>query len=105
MIDKHRPAPKQGGFMPIVEKRFQTRMPYHVHEKLINAAELSGATLNQFVVQSALEKANSILERERVLNLTLRDAETIFEAIENPPPPNKQLIEAAQAYKEKFGDE
>lgn len=91
--------------MPIVEKRFQTRMPYHVHEKLINAAELSGATLNQFVVQSALEKANSILERERVLNLTLRDAETIFEAIENPPPPSKQLIEAAQAYKEKFGDE
>jgi len=80
-------------------------MPYHVHEKLISAAALSGATLNQFVVQSALEKANSVLEREWVLKLTLRDAEKIFEAVDNPPPPNDRLIEAAQAYKKEFGDE
>ena len=39
--------------MPKVEKIFQTRMPYHVHERLTHAAEISGATLNQFVVQSA----------------------------------------------------
>ena len=57
--------------MPSVEKRFQTRMPYHVHEKLLHAANLSGATLNQFVVQSALEKASAVLEQERALNLTL----------------------------------
>ena len=91
--------------MPIAEKRFQTRMPYRVHEKLTSAAALSGATLNQFVVQSALEKANSVLERERVLNLTLCDAEKIFEAIENPPPPNDRLIEAAQSYRMAFGNE
>ncbi|MBW2368467.1 MAG: DUF1778 domain-containing protein [Deltaproteobacteria bacterium] len=91
--------------MPIVEKRFQTRMPYHVHEKLTHAAELSGATLNQFVVQSALEKANSVLERERVLNLTFRDAEIFFDAIENPPPPNDRLLKAAEAYKMEFGNE
>ena len=90
--------------MPIAEKRFQTRMPYRVHEKLTSAAALSGATLNQFVVQTALEKANSVLERERVLNLTLSDAEKIFEAIENPPPPNDRLIEAAQSYRTAFGD-
>ena len=80
-------------------------MPSHVHEKLISAAALSGATLNQFVVQSALEKANSVLEREWVLNLTLRDAEKIFEAVENPPQPNDRLMEAAQAYKKEFGNE
>ena len=91
--------------MPTAEKRFQTRMPYYVHEKLINAAALSGATLNQFVVQSALEKANSVLEREWVLKLTLRDAEKIFEVVDNPPPPNDRLIEAAKAYKKEFGDE
>ena len=91
--------------MPSVEKRFQTRMPYHVHEKLLLAANLSGATLNQFVVQSALEKASTVLEQERVLNLTLRDAEILFEAIENPPSPNDQLIKAAQAYKKHFANE
>lgn len=91
--------------MAIVEKRFQTRMPYHVHEKLISAAALSGATLNQFVVQSALEKADSVLQREWVLNLTRRDAEKIFEAVGNPPLPNDKLMEAAQAYRKEFGND
>lgn len=91
--------------MPKVEKRFQTRMPYHVHERLTHAAEISGATLNQFVVQSALEKANSVLKREQVLNLTYRDAEVLFNAIENPPRPNELLLKAAQSYKKEFIDE
>ncbi|MDD9303023.1 MAG: DUF1778 domain-containing protein [Desulfobacter sp.] len=87
-----------------VEKRFQTRMPFHVHEKLIKAAELSGSTLNQFVVQSALEKASDILEKERVLNLSYNDAHTIFEAIENPPEPKNALIRAAREYQQEFGN-
>ena len=58
--------------MPISEKRFQTRMPYYVHEKLINAAALSGATLNQFVVQSALEKANSDLNGSEIVGRSLK---------------------------------
>jgi uncharacterized protein (DUF1778 family) len=80
-------------------------MPYHVHERLTHAAEISGATLNQFVVQSALEKANSVLEREQILNLTYRDAEALFEIIENPPLPNELLIKAARNYKREFIDE
>ncbi len=88
--------------MPTTEKRFQTRMPYHVHEKLAHAADLSGATLNQFVVQSALEKANSVLEQDRTLHLTFKDAEIVFNALENPPEPNNQLISAAHAYKKEF---
>jgi len=58
--------------MPISEKRLQTRMPYYVHEKLINAAALSGATLNQFVVQSALEKANSDLNGSEIVGRSLK---------------------------------
>ncbi len=91
--------------MQSVEKRFQTRMPFHVHEKLIRAAELSGATLNQFVVQSALEKANSIIEQERVLNLTYDDARIVFQAIENPPEPNDNMMRAAKEYRDVFGND
>jgi uncharacterized protein (DUF1778 family) len=91
--------------MPVTEKRFQTRMPYHVHDKLVHASELLGATLNQFIIQSALEKAQSIIEQERVLNLTQKDADVFFEAIENPPQPNKELVKAAMAYKREFLDD
>jgi uncharacterized protein (DUF1778 family) len=95
----------KGMQMSAVEKRFQTRMPYHVHEKLAQAAEVLGSTLNQFVVQSALEKAHTILEQERILHMTLKDAEVFFEALENPPPPNEALIKAAQEYKAEFDNE
>ena len=88
--------------MPVVEKRFQTRMPYHIHDKLSQAAEILGSTLNQFIVQSALEKAYSVFRQESILNLSLKDAEIFFEAIENPPPPNDELIKAAQEYKKVF---
>lgn len=88
--------------MPVTEKRFQTRMPYHVHDKLSHAAEVLGATLNQFIIQSALEKAQAILEQERVLSLTQKDAKIFFEAIENYPQPNEELVNAAVAYKREF---
>ncbi len=88
--------------MPVTEKRFQTRMPFHVHDKLSHAAEVLGATLNQFIIQSALEKAQAILEQERVLNLTRKDAKIFFEAIENPPQPNEKLLNAAIAYRREF---
>lgn len=91
--------------MSSVEKRFQTRMPFHVHEKISGAAVISGSTLNQFIIQSALEKANATLEQEHILQLTFKDAEVFFEALENPPKPNETLVRAAQEYKKEFGNE
>ncbi len=91
--------------MPATEKRFQTRMPYHVHHKLVQASEILGATLNQFMIQSALEKAQEILEKERQLVLTKKDADVFLKAIENPPQPNEALLKAAAAYKQEFLDD
>ncbi|PIV06578.1 MAG: toxin-antitoxin system HicB family antitoxin [Syntrophobacterales bacterium CG03_land_8_20_14_0_80_58_14] len=62
-------------------------MPLEVYERIAAAAQTIGATLNQFLVQSALDKANDIFERERVITLSSRAAETFFGLIENPPDP------------------
>jgi uncharacterized protein (DUF1778 family) len=43
-------------------KRFTTRITDHVHGKLQMAADLVGVTMNQFVVQAALEKADKVIE-------------------------------------------
>jgi uncharacterized protein (DUF1778 family) len=71
---------------------------------LMQAAEFTGATLNQFLVQSALEKAKDIIEQERIIKLTNKNANAFFEAIENPPAPNKKLLNAVKAYKDTFSD-
>jgi hypothetical protein len=41
---------------------------------------------------------------DRVINLSERDAETVFRLIENPPAPNEKLKAAAKRHKEFFSE-
>jgi uncharacterized protein (DUF1778 family) len=66
-------------------------MPTAVYDRVVEAAQAVGATLNQFLVQSALEKANEILERERVIKLSTVSARAVFELMEHPPEPSERL--------------
>ncbi|GAB7026580.1 type II toxin-antitoxin system TacA family antitoxin [Geotalea toluenoxydans] len=84
----------------IAEERIPARMPAAVYEKVLEAAQAVGATLNQFLVQSALEKANAILEQERVVRLSTAAAKKVFDLIDNPPEPNEKLKTAMQRRKD-----
>jgi uncharacterized protein (DUF1778 family) len=77
-----------------IEERIPARMTREVYERIVEAAGTVGSTLNQFIVQSALEKADNIIERERTIRLTAKDAKIIFELIENPPKPSQALKKA-----------
>ena len=81
-------------------KKITVRVPDRVYETLSEAAQMTGATMNQFIVQSAYEKAQEIIEKERFIRMTTRSAAAFFEAIENPPSPNARLIKAAKLYRE-----
>ncbi len=81
------------------KERISTRVPKPARKTLEEAAALSGATLNQFVVQAALKEAHAVLERERFVRLSRRDAEVFFKALENPPAPNVRLKKAIAAYR------
>lgn len=72
-------------------KRLTTRITEHVQDKLQMAADLVGATMNQFVVQAALEKADKLIESESTIILTRRESLRLLELIENPPPMNAKL--------------
>lgn len=73
------------------EERIPARMPTEVYNRVVEAAQAVGATLNQFLVQSALEKANEILEQERVIKLSVHAAKTVFDLVENPPEPSERM--------------
>lgn len=68
-----------------VETRISARVPEHVYETLTRAAELCGATVNQFLVQSALDRARAVIEEENLIRLDAESARRLFDAIENPP--------------------
>lgn len=78
--------------------RITARVPTQVQETLELAASMVGATVNQFVVQAALREAERIIDQERVIRLSARDAKAFVRAFENPPPPNAKLKAALKLY-------
>jgi uncharacterized protein (DUF1778 family) len=80
-------------------KRITARVSDKVRTTLEQAAELLGATVNQFVVQTAYEEAQRILERESVIRLSQKDARRILTLLDSPPKANKALKEAVKKFK------
>lgn len=60
---------------------------------------MTGTTLNQFVVQAALERAERLIDRETTIGLTREDAAMLFAMLENPSKPNDVLMQAFEQYK------
>ena len=80
------------------QDRIGARVPREVYKTLCRAAELSGATVNQFLVQSALKEAQAIIEREEIIRLSPRDWGWLLDLMENPPKPNAKLKAAMKRY-------
>ncbi len=81
--------------------RITARVPQTVQDTLQQAAELLGATLNQFVVQAALSEARRVIERDRVIHLSSTDAAFLMNMLEKPPAPNGRLRKAIQTYRKR----
>ncbi len=85
--------------------RITARVPLQVQETLEMAASLVGATINQFVVQSALREAERIIEQDRVIRLSAADAIQFLDALDNPPPFNHALLSALTDYAARRNDQ
>ncbi|MBC7598467.1 MAG: DUF1778 domain-containing protein [Polaromonas sp.] len=80
-------------------RRLTTRITPHVQDTLQIAADLVGATLNQFVVQAALEKAEKVIDSETAITLTRRESLRLLEMLENPPVRNEKFLQALARYR------
>lgn len=85
-------------------KRPTTLVTEHVLDKLQHAADLAGATLNQFVIQAALEKADWLIESESTIVLTGRESLRLLELLESPPPHNEKFLQAQARYQKMEND-
>jgi len=85
-------------------RRLTTRITPHVLDTLQLAADLVGATLNQFVVQAALERAEKVIESESTITLTRRESLRLLELLDAPPPRNDKFIQAQARYRRTKAD-
>jgi len=81
------------------ETRLVARTSTEVQEIIQRAADYSGVTLSQFLIESAMEKARNVIEQTESLHLSMAGADAMFAALENPPKANAQIREAAKRYK------
>ena len=82
------------------QARLVARASTEVQETIQRAADYSGATLSQFLIESAMEKALNIIERTESLHLSKRGADALIAALDNPPKANAKLLKAARAYRD-----
>jgi uncharacterized protein (DUF1778 family) len=80
-------------------RRITARVSDNVRVTLEQAAELLGSTVNQFVVQTAYQEAQRVIERETVIRLSQEDARKVLALLDNPPKPAKRLQDAVKAFK------
>ena len=82
------------------ETRLVARTTAEIQEIIQRAADYSGASLSQFLVESAMERARDIIERTETLHLSMAGADALYVALENSPRANPKLLKAAQQYKD-----
>jgi uncharacterized protein (DUF1778 family) len=87
------------------QDRIGACVPHEVYETLRRAAELTGATVNQFLVQSALKEAQAVIEREEVVQLSARDWNWLLGLMDNPPKPTPKLKAALARYRKAKRDD
>ena len=85
--------------------RLEARISPDLKRRLEYAASLRGATLTEFVVQSAQEAATRTIRENEVLVLSERASIAFAEFLLNPPGPNQKAMEAAKRYMERLGKE
>jgi len=81
-------------------ERITARISKPVHEKLEEAASMTGATLNQFLVAAALKEAESVIARERISYVSAKYSDAFFDALDSDTVPNSELLKAVKEYKQ-----
>ena len=76
--------------------RLTIRVPSHIASKLIEAANLTGVVVNQFVIQAALEKAENIAKS--TVNISKEDNDLFINLLGNPTKPNEALLKAFERH-------
>lgn len=85
--------------------RLEARISPDLKRRLEYAASLRGASLTEFVVQSAQEAATRTIRENEVLTLSERASAAFAEFLLNPPRPNQKAMAAAKRYKMLRGKE
>jgi uncharacterized protein (DUF1778 family) len=81
------------------QARFDARLSRSQKDLFERAARIRGfKSLSEFVIHTTQEVATNIVEKHNAILSSEVDSKVFFDALVNPPKPNKALKEALQRY-------
>lgn len=81
------------------DARLVARVSTDIQSTIHKAATYSGATVTQFLVESALDKAKAVINEIESIHLTNEASLRMMELLSNPPEPSAFLTKAKANYK------
>lgn len=66
--------------------RFTTRITDHAHKTLQMAAEITGTSVNQFVVQAAQERAERVINNKETVMSSRRESLRLLKLLDSSSP-------------------
>lgn len=83
-------------------ERIEARVSPETKALCQQAAAIQGSTLTEFMVNSAVEKAERTIRENELAALTRRDKMAFVEALLQAPAPNERLKKAAARHTQMF---
>lgn len=80
-------------------ERMHLRLDIPTKRRLEQAAAYERTTVSEFVLSNANDAARRTIARHEATELSLPDWDTFFDAVMDPPEPNRHLREAARRYR------
>jgi uncharacterized protein (DUF1778 family) len=85
--------------MPRVAVQDNNRMSLRVRTvdkaKILRASALSNTGMTDFIIRTAVEAAEQVIDRAERIELSPRDWQTVMDALDNPPGANERLRRVA----------
>lgn len=85
-------------------ERIEARVTTEEKALVQQAAALTGSSLTDFIMRSAIEAAAETIRSHQVIRLAVEDSAAFAEALLNPPEPNEHLRALAGRYQEFVGE-
>ena len=84
-------------------ERLEARITKKQKEFFRRAAEMQGRSLSDFVVKALSDAATEVIEKDRIITLTMEEQATVMKALLNPPAPGAKLRAAVKRYRKVMG--
>ena len=84
--------------------RMHLRLDANVKRKLERAAAYERKSVTDFVLANAVAAAERVIEAHERITLSDADWDAFYNALINPPEPNKKLKEAVRRYRARIGE-